>query len=121
MKTFEREQNLLKRHQRVRKSIRGTPERPRLCVHRSHKNFYAQLIDDINRKTILGFSTRGKEFLKKGSKVTGVEASRLLGQVYAPLLKGKGVEKIVFDRGGYRYHGRVKALAEALRESGIAF
>ena len=108
------------RHKGIRKKITGTSERPRLCVRRSLNHMYAQVIDDIVQKTICSVSTADKEFLKatKGSKTKKAEK---LGEVFAEKLKGKGISKIAFDRAGYKYHGRVKALAESLRKAGIQF
>ncbi len=97
----------------------GTAERPRLAVHRSAKNIYVQVVDDINAKTLISFSTLDKNFPK--AKAAKVKKSETLGQVFATKLKEKGITKIAFDRGGYLYHGRVKALAESLRQGGIQF
>jgi len=115
-----------KRHARVRKQIFGTAERPRLCVFRSEKHLYAQAIDDYRRRTLFSFSTQGEKFRKAVSKngmvkPGSVEAAKKLGEVFGSELVAKGFGKIVFDRGGYKYHGRVKALAEALRQAGANF
>ena len=110
-----------KRHHRIRKAIFGTPERPRLAVYRSGKHLYAQAIDDYQRKTLFSFSTVNKKFQKKSSKEKPVEVAKKLGQLFGPELVSKGIRKIAFDRGGYQYHGRVKALAEGLRETGVEF
>ena len=115
-----------KRHARVRKRVFGTAEKPRLCVFRSGKHLYAQAIDDYQRNTLFSFSTIHKKFrkaaAKNGTVKSGtVEAARKLGVIFGPELLAKGVRKIVFDRGGYQYHGQVKALAEALRQTGISF
>lgn len=106
-----------KRHRRVRAKVSGTPERPRLAVHRTNIGIYAQLIDDIARKTIIGVSPKDL----KDTKVTKTELSKLLGELMAKKAKEAKVETIVFDRGGYQYHGRVKAFAEAVREAGLQF
>ncbi|MSR77023.1 MAG: 50S ribosomal protein L18 [Candidatus Omnitrophica bacterium] len=108
------------RHKSIRKKITGTQDRPRLCVHRSLNHMYVQVIDDIQAKTICSVATSEKEFQKtvKGSKT--VKADKL-GEVFAGKLKSKGISKIAFDRAGYKYHGRVKALAESLRKAGIQF
>jgi large subunit ribosomal protein L18 len=111
----------MKRHQRVRKKIFGTSERPRLSVHRSLKNLYVQVIDDTASRTLFSFSTADKNFGQARHKNKKVSASEALGKFFAPRLKEKGIKKIAFDRGGYLYHGRVKALAEALRQEGIEF
>ena len=109
-----------KRHKRIRKKITGTKKRPRLSVYRSLKNIYAQLIDDENNMTILTCSTQQKE-LKEKVKANNINAAALLGELIAKGAKDKGIEEVVFDRGGYRYMGRVKALAEAAREEGLIF
>ena len=99
----------------------GTAERPRLAVHRSAKNIYVQVIDDVSSKTLISFSTLDKDFAKTAPKKGKVQKSEKLGQFFAQRLKDKGIKKIAFDRGGYLYHGRVKALAESLRQAGIEF
>ena len=108
----------LKRHIRVRGKISGTPECPRLNVFRSNANIYAQLIDDVNGVTLASASTLEKDF----EGATGnVEAAKKVGLVLAERAKAKGIEDVVFDRGGYLYHGRVAALAEGAREGGLNF
>ena len=113
-----RERGRITRHRRLRKKVVGLPERPRLCVYRSHKHFYAQLVNDVAGKTLLGWSTKDDR-LKKTKSSGSVEAAKALGVIVATDLASKGIKVIVFDRGGYVYHGRVKALAEAVREGGI--
>lgn len=108
----------LKRHKRVRGKISGTPERPRLNVFRSGSNIYAQLIDDVNGVTLAAASSLEKGFEGKGSNR---EAAKKVGQTVAERAKAKGVTLVVFDRGGYLYHGRVQALAEGAREGGLEF
>ncbi len=110
----------LKRHRGIRKKIIGTAERPRLSVHRSLKNLYVQVIDDIQSKTITSFSTNAGDF-SKSNKGTKTEKAQALGKFYAGRLKEKGIKKVAFDRSGYKYHGRIKALADSLREAGIEF
>lgn len=110
-----------KRHGRIRKKMFGTEERPRLAVHRSAKNLYVQVIDDVNSKTLFSFSTLSKDFAKAAPKKGKVEKSTKLGEHFASKLKEKGITKVAFDRGGYLYHGRIKALAESLRQAGIQF
>ncbi len=111
-----------RRKRRVRKRVWGTPERPRLSVHRSLRQIYAQIIDDQAQKTILFLSTISPTLSPQAKGLAGkVAKAKLLGQVLAGQLKEKGVEKVVFDRGGYKYHGRVKALAEGAREGGLRF
>lgn len=108
-----------KRHQRVRNVLSGTSERPRLNVYRSNKHIYAQVIDDSQQITLASASSQDPEF--KGDNGSNVEAAQEVGTLVAKRAKDKGIESIVFDRGGYLYHGRVKALAEAARENGIQF
>ena len=108
----------IKRHKRVRAKISGTPERPRLNVFRSNTNIYAQIIDDVNGKTLVSASSMEKGFEGKGSDC---EAAKKVGEAIAERAKAKGIEAVVFDRGGYLYHGRVKALAEGAREGGLNF
>ncbi|MCL2365559.1 MAG: 50S ribosomal protein L18 [Oscillospiraceae bacterium] len=107
-----------KRHKRVRGKISGTPERPRLNVFRSEKHIYAQVIDDVNGVTLCSASSVEKGFDGLGSNK---EAAKKVGKAVAERAAAKGIETIVFDRGGYIYHGRVKELAEAARESGLKF
>lgn len=106
------------RHRRIRKKVAGIPGRPRLCVFRSHKHFYAQLVDDLAGKTISGWSTHD-ERLKELRRTGGVDAAKELGALIATEMVKQGVARVVFDRGGYLYHGRVKALAEAVRAGGV--
>ena len=106
------------RHRRLRKKVVGLPERPRLCVFRSHKHLYVQLVDDLAGKTLLGLSTRDEPFKGAGSKST-VSAATELGRLVAVAARKQGIANVVFDRGGNRYHGRVKALAEAGRAGGL--
>ncbi|HET7629004.1 MAG TPA: 50S ribosomal protein L18 [Bacillales bacterium] len=108
-----------KRHKHVRRSVFGTAERPRLNVFRSSKHIYAQLIDDDKQVTLVSASTNEKDAnLENGGNV---EAARQVGQKIAERAVENGIKKVVFDRGGYLYHGRVKALADAAREAGLEF
>ena len=108
----------LKRHVRVRGKISGTPERPRLNVFRSNANIYAQIIDDVNGVTLASANTLEKEF----EGLTGnCEGARAVGKLIAERAKAKGIDTVVFDRGGYIFHGRVAALAEGAREGGLEF
>ena len=108
-----------KRHQRVRRNLSGTAERPRLSVYRSNKHIYAQLIDDLEGKTIASASTVDSEL---NLDTTGnVEAAKQVGELIAKRAVSEDVKSVVFDRGGYLYHGRVKALADAARENGLEF
>ena len=102
----------------TRGKISGTPERPRLCVFRSESNIYAQVIDDVNGNTLVSASSVEKDFEGNGGNV---EAAKKIGSKIAERALAKGIEEVVFDRGGYIYHGRVKALAEAAREGGLKF
>ena len=111
----------LKRHYRIRKDISGTKDRPRLSIHRSHKNLYIHFIDDISSTVILSVSTSDKVFKKKCALGGNVEAAKRLGVYASEEARRKGVEKVVFDRGGYLYHGRIKTLADAAREAGLKF
>ena len=108
----------LHRHVRVRGKISGTPERPRLNVFRSNANIYAQIIDDVNGVTLASASTLEKDFACEGTKS---EAAKQVGLNVAERAKAKGIDTVVFDRGGYVYHGRVQALAEGAREGGLQF
>jgi large subunit ribosomal protein L18 len=113
-----------KRAERIRKKVFGTSERPRLCVRRSLKHIYAQLVDDEKGITLVQVGSRGKEIAAKlagKEKTSKRDLSKLVGELIAEKAKEKGVSKIVFDRKGYLYHGRVKALAEAARGKGLVF
>lgn len=107
-----------KRHLRVRNHISGTAERPRLNVFRSLSNIYAQVIDDVNGVTLVSASTKDKDFKSYGGNI---EAAKAVGEAVAKRALEKGITEVVFDRGGYVYHGRVAALAEAAREAGLKF
>ena len=111
------------RHFRIRKTVHGTAERPRLCVYPSLQHMEAQIVDDFERKTLFGFTTKAKDFKKtSGLKAGGnVKAAQSFGKYVAAKTKEKGVQKVVFDRGGFLYHGRIKAFAEAAREQGLSF
>ena len=118
VKNFDKNAQRVKRHTRVRGKISGTPERPRLNVFRSNANIYAQIIDDVNGVTLAAASTLDKDFEgAAGNK----EAAHKVGTMIAERAKAKGIEEVVFDRGGYVYHGRVAELAEAAREAGLKF
>ena len=107
-----------RRHYRLRFKIKGTPERPRLCVFRSEKHIYAQVIDDVAGKTLAAAGSNEKGFEGVGSNQ---EAAKKVGQMVAERAVKTGIETVVFDRGGYVYHGRVQALAEGAREGGLKF
>jgi len=108
-----------RRHKRVRKRVLGTPERPRLSVYKSLRHIYAQLIDDTSGRTLVSASTLDPSF--NGIGGCNVESAKRVGELIAERARELGIERIVFDRGGYPYHGRVKALAEAARERGLKF
>jgi len=111
----------LRKHLRVRKKITGTPERPRLCVFRSNTNIYAQIIDDTQGFTLASASTLEKD-IKTGLPYGGnIEGAKAVGKLLAERATEKGIKAVVFDRGGYIFHGRVAALAEAAREAGLSF
>lgn len=118
VKTFDKNAQRMKRHTRVRGKISGTPERPRLNVFRSETNIYAQIIDDVNGSTLVAASSLEKGFECDGDKKA---VAKKVGQMVAERAKAKGIENVVFDRGGYIYHGRVQALAEGAREGGLQF
>jgi large subunit ribosomal protein L18 len=118
VKKFDSNAQRLKRHRRVRAKISGTAERPRLAVFRSSKNIYAQLIDDVAGNTLVAAASNEKDFGIYGGNC---DAAKKVGALIAERALAKGIDTVVFDRGGYVYHGRVQALAEAARESGLKF
>ena len=118
-KKEDRNQSRVRRHLRVRKKIVGTPERPRLCVFRSAKNIYAQIIDDVTQVTLVAASSLDKDFVSKVG--SNKDAAKAIGEVIAKRALEKGIKTVVFDRGGYIYHGRVQQLAEGAREAGLEF
>ncbi|MBI4307748.1 MAG: 50S ribosomal protein L18 [Chloroflexi bacterium] len=109
------------RHQRVRKSVMGSPERPRLCVFQSLHHIYVQVIDDSQGRTLVTASTVGPALREQAKGLKKTEAAKLVGKLVAQRSKEKGITQAVFDRGGYQYHGRIKALADAAREGGLVF
>ena len=111
----------VRRHRRVRKNIMGTSERPRLNVFRSLQHIYAQVIDDTAGHTLISASTVDGELREQCSTLAKTDAAKLVGKIIAARALANGVTKVVFDRGGYQYHGRVKALADAAREAGLEF
>ena len=117
MKIVGRERRKL----RIRKKVEGTPERPRLSVFRSSKHIYAQVIDDVSGKTLAHASTLSKDLKGSLDEDNKVEAAKKVGALIAKICLEKKIDKVVFDRNGYLYHGRVKALAEAAREAGLKF
>lgn len=111
----------LRRHNRLRKRVNGTSERPRLNVFRSNAHIYAQVIDDVEGRTLVAASTNEKAWAEGDDSKTKTEQAALVGRLVAERALEAGVTKVVFDRGGYKYHGRVKALADAAREAGLNF
>jgi len=116
---IDKELKRKKRHVRIKKKVAGTAERPRLVVNRSHRNMFVQLVDDCEGKTLMSVSTLSKDFRSTGVYGGNVSAAKELGKKAAEIFKSKGISKISFDRSGYLYHGRLKALAEGIREAGI--
>ncbi|MBI4313694.1 MAG: 50S ribosomal protein L18 [Candidatus Omnitrophica bacterium] len=116
-----KEYGRVRRHLRIRKRLQGTPERPRLVIHRSHLHLYAQLVDDAAQKTLLTLGTTSPHFQAKSKKGGNVEAAEILGELVAKTAAAKGIKQVAFDRGGYLYHGRVKAFAQAARQHGLDF
>ena len=121
IKKKDRKKLRRRRHLRVRKKVFGTPERPRLCVFRSNKHIYAQIIDDTVGRTLVAASTLDKDLRDKLEKTWNKEAAREVGKLIGKRALEKGITTVVFDRGGYKYHGRVKELAEGAREGGLVF
>ena len=111
----------LRRKARVRKKVKGTEERPRLCVFRSSRHIYAQLIDDVKGGTVVAVSTMSPHLKDKLGDLKKSEAAKLIGQEVAKAAQEKGVKRVIFDRNGFLYHGRVKALSEGAREAGLEF
>ncbi len=109
------------RQARVRKSVRGTPEKPRLCVYRSTSHIYVQVIDDVKGHTLSAASTLSPELKGQLKSTKDTQAAKAVGKLAAEKIKQKGVAKVVFDRNGFLYHGRIKALADAAREAGLEF
>ena len=110
-----------KRHDRIRRRLTGVPERPRMCVFRSDRHISVQIIDDTTGKVLVSASSLSKEFKAQGLKGSGVPAAKAVGALIAGKAVAQSIEKVVFDRSGFIYHGRVKALADAAREKGLKF
>jgi large subunit ribosomal protein L18 len=121
VRRLSREAHRQRVHVRMRKRIAGTAERPRLCVHRSSRHIRAQVIDDASARTIVSASSLDKDVRAQIKGGGNVAASKVVGKIVAERARAKGIENVVFDRGGYQYHGRVQALAEAAREAGLKF
>ena len=111
----------VRRHLRIRKKIIGTKQVPRLSVYRSLKNLFIQLIDDQSQSTILSVTTQDKVYKERVKNGGNVKAAEIIGEIVAKKVKENNIERIVFDRGGYQYHGRIKVLAESLRKGGLKF
>jgi large subunit ribosomal protein L18 len=122
-KTRDRERQLLRRHRRVRRKVAGTQERPRLVIHRSSKNMQGHIADDSTGRVLLGISTQSAELseLRGSDEGTKSALARAAGKLLAEKAKAAGITRVVFDRGGYIYHGRVAAFAEGAREGGLEF
>jgi large subunit ribosomal protein L18 len=120
-KSKTRRETRIARHERIRKRTTGTAERPRLCVRRSLNHMYAQIIDDQTGRSLLQISSLAPEIRKLADEKAKTELSRELGKLVAQRAIEQGIKQVVFDRGGYLYHGRVKAVAEAAREAGLEF
>ncbi len=108
-------------HRRIRRKIAGTLRRPRLCVYRSLNHIYAQVVDDLEGRTLVSASTADKALRPSVTSAGNIAAAKIVGKAIAERAREKGIEAVVFDRGGYLYHGRVKALAESAREHGLKF
>ena len=121
LKKADKNANRLQRHKRVRRKITGTTQRPRLCVFRSSNNIYAQIIDDANRVTLTAASSLDAEVKGAVNHGGNKEAAKMVGEMIAKRAIEQGITEVVFDRGGYLYHGRVQVLAEAAREAGLKF
>lgn len=121
LKQINKKANRKARHLRVRKKLSGTPQRPRLNVYKSNANIYAQIIDDVNGKTLVSVSTLNEEVKSSVENTGNIEAAKKVGEVIGKKAKDQGIEEVIFDRSGYQYHGKVKELAEAAREAGLKF
>lgn len=121
LKKDDKNANRLQRHKRVRRKISGTSQRPRLCVFRSANNIYAQIIDDTKRVTLVAASSLEAEVKSAVNHTGNKEAAKKVGELVAKKAVEKGITEVVFDRGGYLYHGRIQELAEGAREAGLKF
>ena len=120
-KKVDKNRNRQKRHERVRRKVYGTADKPRLNVYRSLNHIYAQLIDDNNGNTLVAASSLDKEISEKVESISNKETAKLVGELVGKRALEKGIEEVIFDRGGYIYHGRVKELADGAREAGLKF
>lgn len=116
-----RQERRLRRHRRVRKKVFGSSDRPRLVIYRSLNNLEGQIVDDTKGVTLLGISTLSGDLKENGGELSKTERGRLAGKLLAERARDKGITQVVFDRGGYLYHGRVKAFADGAREGGLEF
>ena len=121
LKKIDKNQKRKERHYSIRNKVVGTPERPRLNIFKSSKHIYAQVIDDATGITLASASTQDKELRDQVAELTKTDAAKLVGKTVGERAKDKGINTVVFDRGGYLYHGRVKVLADGARESGLEF
>lgn len=121
IKQDSRKERHERNHARVRKSVSGSPQRPRFCVYKSNKHLYAQIVNDEENRSLLTVSTAAKEVRAQVKSTDSVEAAKVLGTTVASKAKEKGISAVVFDRGGYPYHGKVKAIADAARKGGLQF
>ncbi len=121
LKKIDKNQKRKERHYSIRNKVVGTPERPRLNIFKSSKHIYAQVIDDATGKTLASASTLDKELIAQLAELTKSDAAKLVGKTVGERAKNNGINAVVFDRGGYLYHGRVKLLADGARESGLEF
>jgi large subunit ribosomal protein L18 len=119
MARLDRHEQRRQRHRRIRRKVQGTPERPRLCVYKSLRYIYVQLVDDAGGHTLLAASTRDKRL--NGQVGCNIASAKALGRLVSERAKAQGISRVVFDRGGYPYHGVVQALAESCREGGLEF
>ncbi|MDD5196510.1 MAG: 50S ribosomal protein L18 [Candidatus Omnitrophota bacterium] len=117
----KKELSRLKRHRRIRMKMQGSKDKPRLVVKRSLNNLSAQIIDDTENKVLFSYSTASKEFKQKAAGAGNVKSAQVFGESFSRLAKEKGISKIIFDRAGYLYHGRIKEFAESLRKGGMEF
>lgn len=117
----KKELSRLKRHRSIKLRMRGTDTTPRLIIHRSLNNLFAQVKDDTNNKTLFSFSTLDKEIKQKFPSGGNIKSAEFFGDVFSKKAKEKGITKIIFDRAGYLYHGRIMAFADALRKGGLEF
>ena len=121
VRKLSKDQQRRRVHARVRMKVDGTPERPRLCIYRSSGHIYTQVIDDRSGRTLVSASSVDKETKKNVKGGGNIASAKAIGKAIADRAKAAGISKVVFDRGGYKYHGRVKALADAAREAGLQF